>query len=150
MLQKTVIISIILFATLYFAEMSESAPNITSLPSSASNGQIIKILGSGFGTKSNPKPFKWDDFEARAIGSNVNSGSTPSSAQETSPWDQHITANSGLSVSNSVLRTNSTRSVFHNLNTSAAYGYDTPSGYEGAYYVSFWHYYTADIQLQWN
>jgi len=45
-----------------------AAPTITSVNGEITPGSTAQISGSGFGQKTNPQPFKWDDFENGALG----------------------------------------------------------------------------------
>ena len=65
--------------------MSYSAPAISSVSGTPSNGQSITIQGSGFGVKSPAKPVLWADFEGGNINPNSTLGLT-SSWYKTEGW----------------------------------------------------------------
>jgi hypothetical protein len=73
---KRMKVSGILFFTgaflLLMVHVSHSAPAISSVSGTATNGQTITIYGAGFGVKSPAKPVLWADFE----GGNINPNST--------------------------------------------------------------------------
>lgn len=135
-ISKFVIIISILF---FFNGILLAAPAIESTTGSLVYGSTLLISGQGFGSKPIAKPFKWDDFESGVVGQKI--GSSSNLGLNTSVWNEH-----GIDpvYSNVVLRPNSTRSVYHDLASSSAYGYDT-TNYTGIYYVTFWHYYTQNM-----
>jgi len=63
---------------LLVAQVSHSAPAISSVSGTTANGQTITIQGAGFGVKSPAKPVLWADFEGGNINPNANLGLTGS------------------------------------------------------------------------
>jgi len=52
-------------------ESSSSGPTINSIGGSLTDGSTVTISGSGFGTKTQAAPLKYDDFESGALGRSV-------------------------------------------------------------------------------
>ena len=51
-------------AALLQGSFAISAPAISSVAGSPADGQAVTITGSGFGTRSQPGPLVFDDFES--------------------------------------------------------------------------------------
>lgn len=116
-----------------------SQPSVQGISGSTSHKGILTIEGSGFGSKSNASPVKYDDFELGSAGKSLAGG------------DWLISTNKGFDpvYSNKIVRTNSALSA-------QSHTQDAPSGdnyqYRCAFgigdqdgireiYINFWWYY---------
>ncbi|MBE2886736.1 hypothetical protein [Geobacter anodireducens] len=75
-----------------------AAPSITSMSNSAlTNGQVVTISGSGFGTKSTVAPQFWDTVENQTAYSSLANGATvPTGSGK--PWESQCTWDGGACV----------------------------------------------------
>ena len=95
--------------TIFWSASAHAQPNITSFSGSLTNKGALTITGSGFGTKAQAAPLKWDDFES-GISGNILSG-----------WDLYSSNGIDVKYSNSRLRTNSNISAISDFTTSDQY-----------------------------
>lgn len=84
---------------------AQATPLITGVSGSITAGSTVTIAGSGFGLKPSGPPIKFDNFEGGSLGSQVANG-----------WTADGASNCGAPIhrpiySNTILRTNSTKSV---------------------------------------
>lgn len=93
----------VLFA--FIAAPAFATPSITQLSGMMSDKTSVTISGSGFGTKSQAAPHKWDDFESGTPGSPVN-GWYLSSA---------LGANYVASYSTTIVRASGRKSAYQNF-----------------------------------
>ncbi|MFO7653428.1 MAG: hypothetical protein R6X25_06365 [Candidatus Krumholzibacteriia bacterium] len=56
--------------------MASAQPNVDSYDPVILDGQTFTIVGSNFGTKSNPAPVLWDNFDAGVLGQRINRDSS--------------------------------------------------------------------------
>jgi len=110
---------------------AQTLPVITGVSGTAQQGATLTISGSGFGTKGVAAPMRWDNFESGTPG-----------ALYTGPYfrdDNEVT------FSNTVLRTNSTRSVqcaFVNGDYATNFGIVGVNNLNHLY-IDAWYYYRA-------
>lgn len=62
-LRMTALIKRLFFILLLFPSLAYSAPTVSSVTGTISDGSSVTIAGTGFGTKSQASPLLWDDFE---------------------------------------------------------------------------------------
>ncbi len=72
-MKRIILCLVLLFLLVGFAY---AAPAISSATETFSHGDPVTISGSGFGTKENPAPFFWDDFEEGDEGTRIGSTNT--------------------------------------------------------------------------
>lgn len=134
--------NLFLFIFLCLPSIVFAAPAVTDVTGTLTDGEDLTITGEGFGSKSNAKPLRWDDFETcdspPCNGDTLNSPT--SKGTDTTDW---YTVSSAIQYSNAQTRTNSTLSTYGQLNGdyNNSYGY-TFSDRQGAVYLSYWHYQT--------
>jgi len=56
------------------ASISDAQPTVTNVTPTAVHGQTITITGTGFGTKTQAAPLKFDNFEGGTLGANIANG----------------------------------------------------------------------------
>ena len=87
---------------------AQTAPVVTGVAGTVQAGGSLTITGSGFGQKPVAAPLKWDNFEGGTIGTTIANGWATGA---TCNYGTHIHACKAPQYSNTVLRTNSTRSA---------------------------------------
>jgi hypothetical protein len=127
---------------------SYAAPIISTFSGSFSDKETAAIAGSGFGTKSSAKPFRWDNFEGKTAGQNVGALSTSGAAQSSDTGSWSVSSAAPPKYSTAQLRTNSSMAVYHDYNPSSRSNWN--SYYSKTFaadntkfvYITWWSYHT--------
>ncbi len=120
------------------SEAPSAAPSISSIEGGVANDSNVIIRGSGFGTKTQASPLRWDDFDSGTLGarlpSQVNGGWTTGASQ----------AGKEPRYSNTHVRLPDTLSAYQNF-TGGNYNSEISlqGVFDGEVYMSGWFYRTA-------
>jgi hypothetical protein len=138
---QTLVTSLVIFLFIPFG--AHATPSVTSVSntSSLSQGQVITILGSGFGPKSTVTPVRWDTVENQSAYSGLSNGaSVPTGSGK--PWGmQNELGNGSETKYNSTLAEQRGISTANYKTSNSTYGYlgnlALPSG-SNKLYISWW------------
>ncbi len=83
--------------TIFWSASAYAQPNITSFSGSLTQKGTLTITGSGFGTKAQAAPLKWDDFESGTAGNDLSGWYIASNGINPKYANDKVRPNSALS-----------------------------------------------------